>query len=500
MPIQSSLARFGLGTVRVIQQSISLAGSGAFVTRYDTTGNIQWAARITGNAYDSIKAVAIDSSANVYVTGSFAAPTLTFFNASGTQFGTLSRFGTSGYDAFVAKYNSSGTVQWTARMGSSGGGEEGFGISVDSSGNVHVIGYYSSLTFDIYNGNGTYSTSLARSANVSTDTFIVKYNTSGTVQWATRITGSGGEQGFSITTDTSSNVYVTGLYNSSPVTIFSANGTSSTLAGDANANCFVVKYNSSGNRTLGLRISGSLAEAGYGITVDSSQNIYVTGTFGSSPLTFFNANGTDGGTLSNLSTTMCFVVRYASNGFTNWITCIGSSTGSSSSRGNDIAVDNSSGDVYVIGFYQNTATVYSSPGTTVFGTLAGDAAGNCFVVKYNSTGTARWAVRILTTSIEEGFAIDIDGSANVYVTGYSGGSPITVYNANGTQFTSLTGSTNGFGDCFIVKYNASGAGQWATRIVGTGDDRALGIAVTTDGSVFVAGQYTSAVVLYSTGF
>jgi hypothetical protein len=82
-----------------------------------------------------VTATAIDSSGNVYIAGYFDGATLAMDSV------TLTRIGTR--DAFAAKLNSSGTVTWAKNYGGAGATTTGYGIAVDSSGNVYVAGYFS---------------------------------------------------------------------------------------------------------------------------------------------------------------------------------------------------------------------------------------------------------------------------------------------------------------------------------------------------------------------
>jgi hypothetical protein len=88
---------------------------------------------------------------------------------------------------FVVKYDSSGTVLWAA--GPTGGGY-GFGVAVDSGGNVYVAGYHGSgLDF----GNG-----ITISDEGGIGVFVVKYDSSGTVLWAAGSTGAGNDCGYGV--------------------------------------------------------------------------------------------------------------------------------------------------------------------------------------------------------------------------------------------------------------------------------------------------------------
>jgi hypothetical protein len=172
------------------------------------------------------------------VTGYYNSSPVTIYNSDGSTFGNLNSDG--GSDTFIVKYNMSGFAQWATHIGGTIN-EGGNGISVDGSGNSYVTGYYNSSPVTIYNAGGSTFGSLVNSG--SEDVFIVKYNTSGFTQWATRIGGTGTEIGYSISVDGSGNSYVTGVYTSSPVTIYNSDGTTfGTLSSSGGSGVFVVKY------------------------------------------------------------------------------------------------------------------------------------------------------------------------------------------------------------------------------------------------------------------
>ena len=95
--------------------------------------------------------------------------------------------GAGGYDCLIAKYNSSGTRQWDRTLG--GSGSDFFrGVAIDSSDNIIAVGYTDS------DGAGGY------------DVLIAKYNASGTLQWDKTLGGSGTDQCFGVTVDSSDNI------------------------------------------------------------------------------------------------------------------------------------------------------------------------------------------------------------------------------------------------------------------------------------------------------
>ena len=127
-------------------------------------------------------------------------------------------------DLFVVKYNSSGTKQWTKQFGTSST-DLADGVATDSSGNVYLVGY----TYGGLDGNTNTGAS---------DLFVVKYNSSGTKQWTKQLGSSSLEYDYGVATDSSRNVYVSGE------TYGGLDGNTNA----ANADLFVVKYNSSGTK------------------------------------------------------------------------------------------------------------------------------------------------------------------------------------------------------------------------------------------------------------
>ena len=185
-------------------------GNDAFIVKYSTSGAVQWYTTISGTSFDYGQGIATDST-GVYASGYYnSTSTVALTNGDGTPSGKSLPISV-GIDAFIVKYSTSGTVQWyTTIQGTST--DQGFSLATDSTGVYATGGYNSTSTVALTNGDGTPSgKSLPISA--ATDTFIVKYSTSGTVQWYTSIHGTSTDNGYGSATD-STGVYATGYYNS----------------------------------------------------------------------------------------------------------------------------------------------------------------------------------------------------------------------------------------------------------------------------------------------
>ncbi len=168
-------------------------------TIFDAPPIKHWSMLLGTSSDDKGKAVALDSSGNVYVSGNL------------------------GQDMVLTKYDSSGNKQWS-QSGNSDDYVEG--ISVDSSGNIYATGY-SSGAFDGQVNSG------------SSDMFLIKYDSSGTKKWSKLLGTSGDDRGQGVSVDSSGNVYVTGY----------SYGDFDGHSNSGNSDMFLIKYDSSGTKS-----------------------------------------------------------------------------------------------------------------------------------------------------------------------------------------------------------------------------------------------------------
>jgi streptogramin lyase len=225
--------------------------------------------------------------------------------------------------------------------------------------------------------------------------------------------------------------------------------------------------------------------------------VFVTGYY-QAALTLYNTGGTTGATLAFTGGADCFVAKYSSAGAVVWAARIAGTT-TSSDVGLGIATD-SSGNVFVTGYYSAALTLYNTGGGTG-ATLAFTGGADCFVAKYSSAGAVVWAAQITgtTTSFDRGNGVATDSSGNVFVTG-NYGAALTLYNTGGGTGATLPWSGSaGTYDCFLAKYSSTGSVLWAAQIASTGGEAGLGVATDSSGNVFVTGNYGTALTLYNSG-
>ena len=420
-----------------------------------------WAKTIQGIGSEYIYDIAIDSIGNVYVIGKYN-------SSSDIDLGNnVILLSNTNSDTFIIKYNKAGTVQWANTINGSSD-TSGKGIAVDSGGNVYVTGDYNSSS-DIDLGN---SVILPLTTSTGTDEFIVKYNTTGTAQWKQTIKGTGTDGGNGIAVDSSGNVYVSGDYISA-TTIHLGNNV--ILPITASTDGFIVKYNTTGTAQWKQTIKGTGVDKGLGVDVDSGGNVYMIGNYNSVDIIEFGNNIS----LPSTTNSDTFIIKYNTIGTAEWAHTI---NGSSDTSGKGVAVD-SGGNVYVTGDYNSSSDI--DLGNSVILPLTTSTGTDGFIVKYNTTGTAQWKQTIKGTGTDGGNGIATDSGGNVYVTGnYSSTSTIDLGN---NVILPITTSIDGF----IVKYNTTGITQWYKTIYGTSNDIPRGIAIDSNGSVYVSGDYIS---------
>ena len=416
-----------------------------------------------GNGDDDAYAIAVDAANNVVVTGtSFVSPIRTNF------------------DYVTVKYNAAGAEQWRMSLdGGTSSTDRVVALCLDSAGNPHVTGY--SLNFTTFNY----------------DYVTVKYPAVGFTNipfesWRqTRLAPSTNDFAFAMACDASNNVYVTGQ---------SFDGTSGT------AQFLTVKYRSDGFPLWNQNVTTpatppKVTRSAYAIALDPTGNVFVTGSE-------WNKD-------NNISVTnpLHLTIKYDSSGVEQWRSTLnGAGTGGAEIY-TALATDGA-GNVYASGFANNAGNnelivvKYSPAGGVLWQSfvpgagsansaalmaLRVDAGGNVIatgyrhngfendflVVKFDGAGNWQWSMSegenavlasTLAANADGRNALALDGAGNVYVAGQSG----------------LASN----GDFITAKIDVSGNTQWRAVLNGAsgGIDRAYTVAVDGGGNVYASGD------------
>jgi hypothetical protein len=394
-----------------------------FIVKYDSSGTPLWVRRIGGTNDDIVNSITTDSSGNIIVGGTYTNSSVNIYAADGTTVAfTIPQSGTQ--NPFLVKYDSSGTPLWARRI--AGNSTEHIrSVTTDSSGNIIVTGEFFSTTLTIYAANGT-TVAFTLTKIGSLDSFVVKYDSSGTPLWARKIGGTGNESATSVTTDLSGNIVVTGSYTGG-LTIYAANGTTAvfTLLGQTSiTDVFLVKYDSSGTPLWVVRMSSAGIDLCFSVTTDLSGNIIVFGSAQNSPFSLGAANGTFPFESNNGN----FLVKYNSNGTPLWAVRIPPTVASFGSVTTD-----SSGNIIMTGSYGANFGITFPFSTSI---LAANAVNlrlvstsqDSFVVKFNSSGTVLWVNTFGGTgTTDQARSVCTDSSENVIVTGNYNSTSLSFY-------------------------------------------------------------------------
>jgi hypothetical protein len=449
----------------------------------------------TASGYENVQDCKADASGNFYLLGRYGGGNLAIYNFDGTSPLTLLNAGSD--DVFLTKYDVNGTLLWGVRLAGTGS-DQGISMTVDATG-VTIAGTFQSTPMTIYNGRATtgaaetsWGTLAATTSSIS-DGFVVRYNTTGTVQLVARASGPSIDDA-SISSD-GSNVYV-GYTKSSATNVNIYNGRSSSAAAETSwgtqsftnaISSFIVKYViATGAVAWVAKADGSnlylddLKIAGGSLFVDYDAN----------NATFFGAIATSGGvpanwgTITSLGNEDTFLLKM--DAVAGGITWVARQGGGGSEWGNILATD-ALGNVYVSNISKTSVatplTIFNARATSAAAevswgglTIEGDALGTAFIAKYNSSGTVVWATNFTGTSTSlssiNGLGLAVDASQNVYVAGSYTSTLLNVYNSKSTGsstqslFNTAPATATNAIKGFLVKFNSLGKGEWLDRPTG----------------------------------
>ena len=416
------------------------------------------AKRIGGTSADLINSVVETSDGGYIVGGNFRSGDIDLENGV-----SLSNKGYS--DGMIIKYSSSGEVEWAKRIG---GTDDDYITSIveTSNGGYIVVGYFESSNIDLEKG-----ISLTNRRSGWHDGMLIKYSSRGDLEWARTIGGEYEDEIKSVAETNDGGCIVVGYFISTRINL--ENGVS--LINKGSSDGLIIKYNSSGEvewaQGIGEKDSDQINSV-----AETSDGGYIVGGY-------FKSNSIDLGNgiqLINKGSMNGMIVKYNSNGDVEWAQGIG---GESEDEINSVAGTSDGG--YIVGGYFKSSNIKLENGTTLINKTSTSYPdySDGMIIKYSSTGKVEWSQTIGGKNKES-----IDSVAETKDGGYIAGG---FFNGNMDLGNGAILINKNSYDGVIIKYSKDGEVKWAKSIGGTNSDYITSVIDTKDGNYMVGGSFWS---------
>ena len=400
--------------------SHSTGSQDAFVIKLDPTGTtVVYATYFGGQARESARSVAVDTSGNAYIAG--------FSDSSDfpTTNGAYQRKPNGTGSAFIVKLNASGTGLEYATLIGGAGNNWATGIAVDPDGDAYVSGYTSSLSFPVTPG----ALQPAFGGGVE-DAFVIKLNPYGSgLLYSTYLGGAGIDIANGIAVDPLGYAYVVGYTDSSDFPVRNAMQPNAGGQGDG----FIAKVSPGGNYAVfATYLGGRLAENAVAVAVDVNGSPYIAGSTSSTDFPVMPGAYQS----SKHAGYDAFVSKLAPSGTTLvYSTYLG---GEGSEEAEGIVIDGL-GRAYIAGFTNSLQFPEASECSSCGGL-------DTFIAALDVGGSVLWTKYFGGAGDDRASGIAIDGAGNVYVAGYTYSPDFGV--TRGAYRETYSG-----GDAFIVKFS-----------------------------------------------
>jgi len=381
-----------MATTGAFQTSAS-AGYDGFIAKYTSKGQRIWGTYFGGTGDEYIRAIALDKNGDLYVTGKCTNTTIMTAGAHQTNYGG----GTS--DAFLAKFSGTGQRLWATYYG--GTGEDiGNSVTCDTNGCVYIAGFTTSI-------NNISTVGAHQTINGgSQDCFLTKFYPNGQRHWATYYGGSNTEYNTYVNCSKNNNVYICGTTYSINNIASGPGVFQSQLANNGDA--FYARFDTTGQRLYGTYYGGNSGESTYAITTDKNENIYITGTSGSTDT--IASTGSYQTTLNGPSD--CFIVKFNNQDQKLWGTYYG---GNNTESPWGISCD-AVGNLYVIGTTGSMTNIASPNAYKGVPTNPNDL-DDAFIAIFDPAGQRTYGSYFGGEHDEYGCRGTCDASGNIYFTG-----------------------------------------------------------------------------------
>ncbi len=426
--------------------------------------NLLWANKYGGSQNDDLNLVTVDSTGNVYTTGSIG----------------------TGDAMSLAKYDANGLLLWTDTI-AGGYTVDPASIKVDAQGNIYIVGQFSSLV-DFNPGAGVFNLGVQNFSQSPYFYFLLKLNTNGGFVFAKQIGGYPN----SVCVDANNNVFITGTFSNSQD--FDPNPlVTNTQTSFDGYSLFITKLDNLGlfvwNKVIGKTTvsTGGFGTAGGKLIMNDAQgNIVLTGYFTddidfdpSASVSSYTAAAQQNGHISNP-----FTLKMDQSGALLWVKFFETYQNSSPTG---MAIDGS-GNIYTTGVIQGQMDFDSGPGTLY---LYHSYLLIPFISKMDANGTIIWAKENFKSNnaVSTG-GLAVDNAGNVYTQGRFN-STVSYTTTTGTG--TITSTPSSF-NTYISTLNSGGNLVSINHIGSTTSGHTIGDGfVLSKNNLYLSGNFSNTV-------
>ena len=317
-------------------QPVKAAGADCFISKFSPTGSRIWGTYMGGESVEYLHSLKTDAGGNIYLAG-WTHSTTGISTAGAFQPNYAGGSGIDAGDAFIARFSSSGTRQWSTYYGGASF-DRVFDMCLDNAGNICAAGVTNSMS--TIASAGSFQPAFGGGAS---DAFIVKFDNNGGRIWSTYYGSSAQELAQCITVDKQDNIIIGG--QTSSTTGLTTPGTHQPTFGGGTYEGVIAKFTAAGNRLWATYYGGNGNEDVLGVTTDASNNIFITGWSSSNA----NISTTDAYQVAGGGAWTTYLGKLNSSGIRQWATYYGSGGPFGEGSGEDIVTD-AGGTIYITGW------------------------------------------------------------------------------------------------------------------------------------------------------
>lgn len=443
-------------------QGTLAGGTDAFVAKFDTLGVLFWTTYYGGSlnegstSYTGIS-IACGQGNTLWMVGTTNSTNLPLQNAGGGAYYQAALGGA--YDFFVVKFNLAGVRQHATYVGGTlddGGLSHGNGADCDAAGNLYFSGRMLSTNFPLVNpGGGAY---FDNTQNGSDDLCIVKLNPAGSMLWSTIFGGTGDDMNYSMdlhVDKVNSKLYLGTCSNSANIPTLNPGGShyfDNTINGATDA--YLSRFSLSGVHEWGTFVGGS-ADEWLSMSISSAPDgdVAMITLTGSTNMPCVNPGGTAFFNGTYNGTNDIFLCRFETNGAMSWGTYYGSANNEHCQH--NLTMDGA-GNVIMCCVSDGTAAPPTfNPGAPHYYKGVKDAQGTYCLIQFNPAGTMLWGTFWGGSGHDHlfgtvGACIGVSAHSDIFVTGETTSTDLTLLNPGGGAFFKNTNS--GSSEGFVAKF------------------------------------------------